>query len=49
VSETGDLANWTTEDPAFPPGIGGAMDLAVAGREIPSATRGACSLKLFAA
>jgi 3-oxoadipate CoA-transferase beta subunit len=25
VSEKGDLANWTTEDPAFPPGIGGAM------------------------
>jgi 3-oxoadipate CoA-transferase, beta subunit len=34
VSETGDLANWTTEDPAFPPGIGGAMDLAVGAREI---------------
>jgi len=28
------LANWTTEDPAFPPGIGGAMDLAVGAREI---------------
>jgi 3-oxoadipate CoA-transferase, beta subunit len=34
VSETGDLANWTTEDPAFPPGIGGAMDLAVGAKEI---------------
>jgi 3-oxoadipate CoA-transferase beta subunit len=34
VSEKGDLANWTTEDPAFPPGIGGAMDLAVGAREI---------------
>ncbi len=34
VSETGDLANWTTEDPAFPPGVGGAMDLAVGAREI---------------
>src|SRR5260370_42702709 len=28
VSENGDLANWTTEDPAFPPGVGGAMDRA---------------------
>jgi 3-oxoadipate CoA-transferase beta subunit len=34
VSETGDLANWTTEDPAFPPGVGGAMDLAVGAKEI---------------
>ncbi|MCO5130245.1 MAG: 3-oxoacid CoA-transferase subunit B [Xanthobacteraceae bacterium] len=34
VSETGDLANWTTEDPGFPPGVGGAMDLAVGAREI---------------
>jgi 3-oxoadipate CoA-transferase beta subunit len=34
VSETGDLANWTTEDPAFPPGVGGAMDLAVGAGEI---------------
>ena len=34
VSETGDLANWTTEDPAFPPGVGGAMDLAVGARAI---------------
>jgi 3-oxoacid CoA-transferase B subunit len=34
VSEEGDLANWTTEDPEFPPGIGGAMDLAVGAREI---------------
>ena len=34
VSEKGDLANWTTEDPEFPPGIGGAMDLAVGAREI---------------
>ena len=32
VSENGDLANWTTEDPAFPPGVGGAMDLAVGTR-----------------
>src|SRR4030081_999722 len=34
VSEKGDLANWTTEDPAFPPGVGGAMDLAVGARAI---------------
>jgi 3-oxoadipate CoA-transferase beta subunit len=34
VSESGDLANWTTEDPAFPPGVGGAMDLAVGARAI---------------
>ena len=34
VSENGDLANWTTEDPQFPPGVGGAMDLAVGAKEI---------------
>lgn len=34
VSEAGDLANWTTEDPGFPPGVGGAMDLAVGARQI---------------
>lgn len=34
VSEEGDLANWTTEDPSFPPGVGGAMDLAVGAKEI---------------
>jgi 3-oxoadipate CoA-transferase beta subunit len=34
VSKKGDLANWTTEDPAFPPGVGGAMDLAVGAKEI---------------
>lgn len=34
VSEAGDLANWTTDDPAFPPGVGGAMDLAVGAKEI---------------
>src|SRR6201746_664293 len=34
VSEAGDLANWTTEDPAFPPGVGGAMDLAVGAKAI---------------
>jgi 3-oxoacid CoA-transferase B subunit len=34
VAENGDLANWTTEDPNFAPGVGGAMDLAVGAREI---------------
>jgi 3-oxoadipate CoA-transferase, beta subunit len=34
VSEAGDLANWTVDDPANPPGVGGAMDLAAGAREI---------------
>ena len=34
VAENGDLANWTTGDPKFPPGVGGAMDLAVGAKEI---------------
>jgi 3-oxoadipate CoA-transferase, beta subunit len=34
VSEAGDLANWTTDDPALAPGVGGAMDLAIGAREI---------------
>jgi 3-oxoadipate CoA-transferase, beta subunit len=34
VSADGDLANWTTEDPNFSPGVGGAMDLAVGAREV---------------
>ncbi len=34
VSERGDLANWTTGDPNFPPGVGGAMDLAVGAKEV---------------
>ncbi|HXE17179.1 MAG TPA: 3-oxoacid CoA-transferase subunit B [Stellaceae bacterium] len=34
VSEKGDLANWTVEDPSTPPGVGGAMDLAAGAREI---------------
>jgi len=34
VSEQGDLANWTTEDPNFPPGVGGAMDLAVGAKRV---------------
>lgn len=29
VSESGDLANWATDDDALPPAVGGAMDLAV--------------------
>jgi 3-oxoadipate CoA-transferase beta subunit len=34
VSEKGDLANWTTNDDEFPPGVGGAMDLAVGAKAI---------------
>jgi 3-oxoadipate CoA-transferase, beta subunit len=34
VSQAGDLANWTTNDPLFPPGVGGAMDLAVGAKEV---------------
>jgi 3-oxoacid CoA-transferase B subunit len=34
VSERGDLANWTTDEPDMPPGVGGAMDLAVGAKEI---------------
>jgi 3-oxoadipate CoA-transferase, beta subunit len=34
VADNGDLANWTTADPKFPPGVGGAMDLAVGAKEI---------------
>jgi len=34
VSADGDLANWTTEDPNFSPGVGGAMDLAVGAKEV---------------
>ena len=34
VSEAGDVANWTTEDPNFAPGVGGAMDLAVGAKEV---------------
>jgi 3-oxoadipate CoA-transferase, beta subunit len=34
VSEDGDLANWTTDDPNFAPGVGGAMDLAVGAKEV---------------
>jgi len=34
VSEAGDLANWTTDDPTFAPGVGGAMDLAVGAKEV---------------
>ncbi len=34
VAENGDLANWTTEDANFAPGVGGAMDLAVGAKEV---------------
>jgi 3-oxoadipate CoA-transferase beta subunit len=34
VSQDGDLANWTTEDPAYPPGVGGAMDLAAGAKQV---------------
>ena len=34
VSERGDLANWTTDDPTFAPGVGGAMDLAAGARHV---------------
>ena len=30
----GDLANWTTDDPHYAPGVGGAMDLAVGAKEV---------------
>jgi 3-oxoadipate CoA-transferase beta subunit len=34
VSRDGDLANWTTGDNGSPPGIGGAIDLAVGAKSI---------------
>jgi 3-oxoacid CoA-transferase B subunit len=34
VSAAGDLANHATDDPVFPPGLGGAMDLAVGAKEV---------------
>ncbi len=34
VSGRGDLANWTTGDRRFPPGVGGAMDLAVGAKAV---------------
>jgi 3-oxoadipate CoA-transferase beta subunit len=34
VSGEGDVANWATNDPHFPPGVGGAMDLAVGAKEV---------------
>lgn len=34
VSETGDLANWSTGDPAVAPAVGGAMDLAVGAKSV---------------
>jgi len=34
VAANGDLANWTTGDRRFPPGVGGAMDLAAGAKAI---------------
>jgi 3-oxoacid CoA-transferase B subunit len=34
VSETGDLANWATDDVSHPPAVGGAMDLAVGAKRV---------------
>lgn len=34
VSGDGDLANWTTGDRRFPPGVGGAMDLAAGAKAV---------------
>ncbi|GAC1530253.1 MAG: 3-oxoacid CoA-transferase subunit B [Acidimicrobiales bacterium] len=34
VGANGDLANWATDDDAFPPAVGGAMDLAVGARRV---------------
>ena len=34
ISEYGDLANWATLDNSKPPGVGGAMDLAVGAKQV---------------
>ena len=34
VSAGGDLANWTVDDNSMPPGVGGAMDLAVGAKHV---------------
>ena len=34
ISQTGDLANWATLNNAKPPGVGGAMDLAVGAKQV---------------
>ena len=34
VSQTGDLANWATDEAALPPAVGGAMDLAVGAKRV---------------
>jgi len=34
VSASGDLANWSTEDPTVPPAVGGAMDLVAGAKAV---------------
>lgn len=34
VSATGDLANWSTDDPTVPPAVGGAMDLVAGAKAV---------------
>ena len=34
ISQTGDLANWATLNNSKPPGVGGAMDLAVGAKKV---------------
>jgi 3-oxoacid CoA-transferase B subunit len=34
VSQSGDLANWATNDETYPPAVGGAMDLASGAKQI---------------
>ena len=34
VAQNGDLANWATLDNSRPPGVGGAMDLAVGAKDV---------------
>src|SRR5699024_236620 len=34
VSANGDLANWATDNDAYPPAVGGAMDLAIGAKQV---------------